>query len=120
MKHKFPSNFLQFFVGNKKLLWSSSKCEMSSGTGFKMKSEIFGVDNGIIIIHQEKFLAPKWYYSINKTQTNLYLHKINKTLLNIYKYINKTWLRQKQTKLKKRADLYTIYNTKCRKNTTFR
>ena len=51
-------------------------------------------DNGIIIIPGENFLAPKWYHSINITQKNLYLRKINKTLLNTYKYINKTWLKQ--------------------------
>ena len=78
------------------------------------------IENGIIIIPRGKFLALKWYHSIYNTKKNLYLHKINKTPLNIYKYINKTCLKQNQTKLKKKSYLYPIYNTNCKKNTKFR
>ena len=53
-------------------------------------------------------------------ETKHYLHKINKTPLTIHKYINKTCLKQNQTKLKKNTDLYTIYNTNCKKNTAIR
>ena len=53
-------------------------------------------------------------------ETKHYLHKINKTPLKIHKYINKTCLKQNQTKLKKKSDLYTIYNTNCKKKTTIR
>ena len=81
--------------------------------------------NEIIIIPQGKFLAPKWCHSINNAkivlETKHYLHKINKTPFKIHKYINKTCLKQNQTKLKKKtSDLYTIYNTNCKKNTTIR
>ena len=41
------------------------------------------IDNGIVIISRGKFLAPKWYYSINNTKIVIYLDKINKTPLNI-------------------------------------
>ena len=53
----------------------------------------------IIIIPRENFLALKWYRSINNTKENLYLHKINKTPLNIYKYINKTCLKRNPKKI---------------------
>ena len=65
-----------------------------------------------------KFLVPRWYHSINNIKIVIYLDKINKTPLNIYRYINKTCLKFK--KLKKKSYLYTTYNTNCRKNTTFR
>ena len=82
------------------------------------------IGNEIIIIPQGKFLAPKCYHSINKAkivlETKYYLHKINKTPLKIHKYINKTCLKQNQTKLKKKSDLYTTYNRNCKKNTTIR
>ena len=83
---------------------------------------LFGKD--IIMIPRGKFLAPKWCHSINNVkivlETKHYLHKINKTPLKIHKYINKTGLKQNQTKLKKKSYLYTIYNTNCKKNTTIR
>ena len=53
-------------------------------------------------------------------ETKHYLHKINKTPLKIHEYIKKTCLKENQTKLKKISDLYTIYNTNCKKNTTIR
>ena len=89
---------------------------------------IFLIGNEIIIIPQGKFLTPKWCHSINnaknsetkQNKTKHYLHKINKTPLKIHKYINKTCLKQNQTKLKKKIDLYTIYNTNCKKNTAIR
>ena len=50
-------------------------------------------NNAIIIIPQENRLVPKLYHSINNTkivlETKHYLHKINKTPFNMYKYINK-------------------------------
>ena len=51
------------------------------------------IDNDIIIIPGGNFLKPTGYHSINNTKIMLYLHKINKTPLNIYKYINKTCLK---------------------------
>ena len=69
---------------------------------------------------EKKFWCQNGTHSINNTKKEIYPHKIDKTLLNIYKYINKTCLKQNQTKLKKKNYVYTIYNTNCRKNTTFR
>ena len=81
--------------------------------------------NVIIIIPQGEFLAPKWCHTINNAkivlETKHYLHKINKPPVKIHKYVNKTYLKQNQTKLKKKKSyLYTIYNTNCKKNTTIR
>ena len=45
-----------------------------------------------------KFLVPTWYHSINNTKIVIYLDKINKTPLNIYRYINKTCLKLKKLK----------------------
>ena len=82
------------------------------------------IGNGIIIIPQGKRLASKWCHSINNAkivlETKHCLHKINKTPLNIHKYINKTCLKQNQTKLKKTLSVHYIYNTNCKKNTTIR
>ena len=53
-------------------------------------------------------------------ETKHYLHKINKIPLKIHKYINKTCFKTKSNKTEKKSDLYTIYNTNCKKNTAIR
>ena len=70
-----------------------------------------------ILLPRGKFLAPKWYHGINNTKVVIYLDKINKSPLSIYRYINRTCLKQKNWK---KSYMYTIYNTNYRKNTTFR
>ena len=76
--------------------------------------------NEIIIIPQGKFLAPKWCHRINNAkivlETKYYLHKTNKTPLKIHKYINKTCLKQNQTKLKKKSYL-SLYITQTARKT---
>ena len=49
-------------------------------------------------------------------ETKHYLHKINKTPLKIHKYINKTCLKQNQTKLKKNL-ICTLYITQTARKT---
>ena len=79
------------------------------------------IGNEIIIIPQGKFLVPKSCHSINNAkivlETKHYLHKINKTLLKIHKYINKTCLKENQTKLKKKNLICTLYITQTARKT---